>query len=341
MESKRIDCIEGLRTIGWIGVFLCHFKLSFFPDLITWIDKTPLKFFYSGETLVRLFFVMSGLVISYKYFVNDRYDSALKDITKRYFRLVPPILFAEILVLILMSIGAMYNAEASVLIGSESFLGIHNQFKPDIGLCLREALLATYFNGSSAYIGPLWTMVYEYIGAIIIIAAVSIFKKSDCRWLFYGVFLIAYSGYYNYFVLGMMICDLYVNLNIWEKLKKKILPESIVVIGFVMLNMINLNDTDKYSRVVFGLGVVLFMLGILSSELLGKVLGCKPMIKGGEIAYSAYIIHWPVIETLSCGLMVLFYGDVNYNLLSIVICLVSFIFIVILAYLMKNYLNYS
>ena len=72
---------------------------------------------------------------------------------------------------------------------------------------------------------------------------------------------------------------------------------------------------------------------------MGKVLGCKPMIKGGEIAYSAYIIHWPVIETLSCGLMVLFYGDVNYNLLSIVICLVSFIFIVILAYLMKKYVE--
>ena len=53
MNSKRIDCIEGLRTIGWIGVFLCHFRGAFFPNAKIWMDSTPLRFIYTGNAYVR------------------------------------------------------------------------------------------------------------------------------------------------------------------------------------------------------------------------------------------------------------------------------------------------
>ncbi|MBQ8317185.1 MAG: acyltransferase [Lachnospiraceae bacterium] len=339
MNSKRIDCIEGLRTIGWIGVFLCHFRGAFFPNATIWMDSTPLRFIYSGNAYVRLLFVISGFVISYKYFLKDKYDDALQDICKRYFRLMPPILAAELFVFVLMNVGALRNAEVATMIGSENFLGIFNQFTPNIGTCLKEALFSTYFNGANAYIGPLWTMIYEYLGAIFVIAAVSILKKSNWRWIFYGVFLYANSNYYNYFVIGMLICDLYANFDIPLKIKERKLSIIIALVGYTMLSMVNLNDSDKYSRIVFGIGIILFMLGVLSSDFLNKILGNKLMVKGGELAYSAYIIHWPIVETISCGLLLLFYDEVNYKLLVSIICIISFIFIVIFAYLMKKYVE--
>ncbi|MCM1235836.1 MAG: acyltransferase [Ruminococcus flavefaciens] len=338
MDNKKITCIEGLRTIGWMGVFLCHFKGAMFPGVHWWTDATPLRFIYSGNAYVRLLFVISGFVIAYKYFTKEKYENALGDIVKRYFRFMPPILVAELMVYFLMNVGALRNVDAATLTGSYDFLAIFNQFEPSLFRCLGEALFATYFTGASGYIGPLWTMVYEYLGSILIIAAMSLMKKKVWRWVFYIVFLGAFSGYYNYFVLGMLICDLFVNSDIADILRcHKLIHLALTGGGYVALSMINLSDVDKYSRIVFGLGIALFLLGILSSHFMEKLLGNSIMIKGGEIAYCAYIIHWPVIETFSCGLLLLLYGvsGISYSFLVWMIFFAT-LFIVVIAAVLLN-----
>ena len=118
----------------------------------------------------------------------------------------------------------------------------------------------------------------------------------------------AFSGYYNYFVLGMMICDFAVNTKAVDCLVKNIYARiACIIIGYILLSMIELNDSDKYTRIVFAIGIALFMIGVLSSNVMEKILGNKVMLAGGKIAYSAYIVHWPIIETLSCSLILMFY----------------------------------
>ena len=108
-----------------------------------------------------------------------------------------------------------------------------------------------------------------------------------------------------------------------------------------MLSMVNINDFDKYSRIIFGLGIVFFMLGILSSSFMQKVLGNNILVKGGEIAYCAYIVHWPIIETFSCGLLILLYGRVNssYNFLVGVIFVLTFFLVTITALLLRKFVE--
>ena len=328
---KKINTIEGLRTIGWLGVLLCHFKGAFFPDAVWWTDGTPIRFIYSGNAYVRLLFVISGFVISLKYFEGKQYEAVLPDIVKRYFRLMPPVFFAELLVYVFMCAGLLRNAEAAAILHSEGFLGAFNQFKPDFLQFLRESLFATYVRQSNAYIGPLWTMSYEFLGAILVLAAHGIFKRSGFRWVFYGVCLIAFDGYFNYFVLGMMICDLYTEPRIQAFLSSKRIARIVLIIaGYCMLSMVNLNDAEKSSRVVFAAGIVLFMMGILYSDIAEKVLGNRVMTAGGKLAYSAYILHWPIIEVFSCGLFLIGYGQVEQNLLCWGILLLT-IGVVILA----------
>ena len=300
----KIRSIEGLRTIGWIYIFICHFRMSFFPNKIWEIEY----YIFSGNATVRLFFVISGLVLSYKYFTNERYDNILGDIIKRYFRLMPSILFSELMVYILMKFNCLRNTEVAQIVGSEEFLGVFNQFKPDIWGCLKEALFTTYFNGANGYIGPLWSMTYEYIGGILILSALSILKKSQWRWVFYAVIFMAFSSYYNYFILGMLICDLLVNTDAVDYLNKSFFPRiSCLVIGCIMSSVIQLDDSKKCTRVIFSIGIILFMLGMLASNSMEKILGNRIMLAGGRIAYSAYLIHWPLIETLSCALILMLY----------------------------------
>lgn len=303
-STGKIKSIEGLRTILWIGIFICHFRESFFPNEIWKIDQI----IYPGNLWVRLFFVISGFVLSYKYFTKERYDFVLGDIIKRYFRLMPTVLFSEVIVYILMKFDCLKNIEVAKIVGSTQFLGIFNQFKPDIWECLKEALFTTYFNGANVYIGPLWTMTYEYLGSILILCALSVFKKSKWRWGFYAVFLMAFSSYYNYFVLGMFICDLLVNTGTENFINKNFFVRvSCIVVGYIMFSRIQLDDNDKYTRIIFSIGITLLMLGILTSNCMEKILGNKIMLEGGRISYSAYIIHWPLIETLSCTLVLMFY----------------------------------
>lgn len=337
IDNNKITCIEGLRTIGWIGVFICHFKGAFFPNTSWWTDITPLKFIYSGNAYVRLLFVISGFVLSCKYFRKNLYENALEDIIKRYFRFMPPILVAELAVCFLMKIGALRNAEVAILTRSQTFLGIFNQFDPNWESALVEALFTTYF-GSSSYIGPLWTMIYEYLGAMLILSAISLLKKTPWRWGFYFIFLSVFRGYYNYFVLGMMICDLYVNSEITGILKShKVLHFTTTVLGYLMLSMVSLNDDNKYSRIIFGVGIVLFLIGILASSFAAKILGGSIMVKGGEIAYSAYIIHWPIIESFSCGLFLWLYGkNISYNFMISVIFAATLLIIVITAVIFQK-----
>ncbi len=339
--GKKINSIEGLRTIGWIGVFLCHFKGAFFPG-ITWItDFTPLRFIYSGNAYVRLLFVISGFVISYKYFTKECYEDVFKDIIKRYFRLMPPVFFCEILVFVFMKLGCLRNAEVAELVGSTDFLGMFNQFEPDLLRCLAEALGGTYLIGANGYIGPLWTMVYEYLGALLVLCALGILKKSYWRWLFYLVMLISFSNYYNYFILGMLICDLFVNSEVSIVLSKNFWVNAAFIIGgYYALSMINLSDSDKISRIIFAIGIVLFMLGVLSGKNTEKILGNHIMVSGGKLAYSAYIIHWPIIESISCGLVLLMFDKgIQYNLMIVLILIITFLMIVIFSVFISKYIE--
>lgn len=218
---EKINCLEGIRTIGCISVFLCHFRGAFLPDQAIWlIDHTPLMILTAGNSVVRILFVVSGFVISYKYFEIQRYEQVPKDMLKRYFRLAPSVIAANLFVYFLMKFGFMFHVQAAAVSGSEDFLGIFNNFTPNLVQCLKEALITCYFQGANGYIGPLWTMVYEYLGAILVLCVIYVCKGNYLRYLFYIVMFICFSSYYNYFVLGMLICDIYVQQDMNEILQR-------------------------------------------------------------------------------------------------------------------------
>ena len=311
--NKKINCIEGIRAIACMSIFLYSFRNAFLPVFSYWGDVTPLRILTSGDAMIRIMFTLSGFVISHKYFLLKRYDDIPLDIFKKYFRLAPHVLVANVVVCFMMKLGILYNSQAGKVSGSVEFLSAFNNFEPDIVLCLKESLILCFFQGKSTYIAPLWIIGYEYLGTILVLCAISICRKSDLRYLFYIVFLLFFNSYYNYFVLGMLVCEIYCDKDIsdWLNQHKKF-NNWLFVISFLIISLLNINDDIKIIRVVYAIGISGFLLALLCSSWGDKILGNRFMQKCGKLSFAVYITHLPIIESFSSVFFVKF-NELGYN----------------------------
>jgi peptidoglycan/LPS O-acetylase OafA/YrhL len=98
--------LEGLRGLAAVMVLLSHLTLVFWPaaqvntlpvPVEPWQIKlfdSPATFFYSGNVAVCIFFVMSGYVLTAKFW-RLRDARVIADLAaRRYIRLAPPILIS-------------------------------------------------------------------------------------------------------------------------------------------------------------------------------------------------------------------------------------------------------
>ena len=116
---KKLSYIDGLKGIGALMVYFCHFVFAFYyaayslsPEaahtasgLEIAIGKTPLNLLYSGNAAVCLFLVFSGFVLCLSYFSTGDKKRLGKSARRRYLRLMPMILIANIFIFLLMSLG--------------------------------------------------------------------------------------------------------------------------------------------------------------------------------------------------------------------------------------------
>lgn len=317
---NKIKSLEGFRFLASIAVVLCHFRGAFFPISQLWlIDKTPLRFLTSGDPVVRMLFMLSGFVLSYKYLILKRdHENIPTDMLKRYFRLAPPIIVAELLVCFLMKKGLLFNIQAGALSGSTNFLSIFNNFVPTWSSCIKECLISCYLSYGNAYIGPLWTIFYEYMGTLLVLAILYIFKNRRLRLIIYGVFLGFYNGYYNYFIWGMVLCEFYGEEKIRSFLHSHSVLNTLLCLGsFSVAGMMQIYDSVKVNRLIFAGATLMFFLSLMNSSWGEKILGNKVMEKGGGLSYCVYILHWPIIESFSSALYIWMYhrnGSVSTSL---------------------------
>ena len=305
--EKRLNSLKGIGILACIAVFFCHFRLAFAPDKMLWIDSTPLRLMTSsGDTAIRIMFAVSGALISYDYFCGRSYEEAPADILKRYFRLAPNVLAAHLIVYILMTCGFLYNAEAAQLSGSLGFLDVFNDFVPKLFQCLREAAFSCFLMGESSYIGPLWVMTYEFLGGLLVLAIIGLCRGNrTLRFIVYLIILSVFSSYYNYFILGMIVSELCAEGSAIKWLDSRRLTDLVLFfISLFIVSMLDIDDTNKTVRILFGAGLLLLLMTMIGSSWAEKLLGNRLMLLGGALAYPVYVLHWPVIESFSSWLYI-------------------------------------
>ncbi|MDD2957056.1 MAG: acyltransferase [Lachnospiraceae bacterium] len=335
MNSKKFSQFEGMRALACIGVYLCHFSGAFFPNskILEGIQKTPFNIMLSGNTMVRILFILSGFVVSIKYIGYKKYGSLSGDCVKRYFRLVFPLFIVNVAVYILMKEHLLFNQIVGSMTGSENFLSMFNTFEPTFKQSLYEGLWGNLFTGANGYLGPAWTMQYEMYGVLLILAVLAIFRDKALRYCFSVIYLIAFTSYYRYFVLGMLICDLYFDIE-ERVIKKQWVLVFLFVVSLSGTEYLENIDGNTIQSVLYSAGMIIIFLCILKCKLIGRIFSAKFLQKIGSHSYAIYLIHWPIIESFSCW----FYLTIGSSRVLLILNLIlSFSIILVLSTTLTKY----
>ncbi|RFZ75991.1 acyltransferase, partial [Lacrimispora amygdalina] len=215
--------LDGIRGVAAFIVVIYHYISAFYPALYYGsinnvrtgsgveliIASTPLNLLYDGDVSVCIFFILSGYVLTYKFFKYNDTSAIISTGIRRYFRLMPPVLFSVFIAYILMKLQLFYNVKASEITTS-FWLGSFYNFSPNILEMFKHGVWGVLFRQSVIYNPTLWTMYYEFYGSLIVLSFVLLIGKSRNRHIFYIVALfITIHTKFLPFIFGLILSDLY------------------------------------------------------------------------------------------------------------------------------------
>jgi peptidoglycan/LPS O-acetylase OafA/YrhL len=303
----RIDYIDGLRGIGAMIVFLFHFVLAFPTRAYTGIrDWGHLDILFDGRFAIGLFFVMSGFVLTYKFFSTGEREILFSSISRRYFRFLPSVAAAVFLSYLFMVCGIYRNLSAGELIGPGTWLGLWNNFPPEFTGMLKEAFISTFFGNAPwnqfRYVHVLWTMSYEFAGSMLVLGLAALFGKS--RWRGASYIAAAWyfaTTYYLGFIIGMLLADHQVNGKTFSPKSKALMTSFAICSAYIGLT--------SPSEMVYNTTRASFAIFIaMSSIAVQRVLANRILQALGRISFSFYILQLIILFSFSSTLFVWMYG---------------------------------
>lgn len=294
---------------------------------------------------------MSGYVLCLGYFRTKDKKRLVASACKRYFRLLPPILVSSLLICLLMMAGAFGNVTVAKLTGSAWLAGF-NRCEPKLIDAAAEAVFGCFFAGTNQYNGVLWTIPYLFLGAMLVYAVCWMIGDKKWRYAVYVILGLAllmtdYAGVF----LGFVLCDVVhtqEKLMNWIKNKKWLLW--IVFAMGVYLSSYPSAGTHLEGT-VYGIipivmvvpyhlaGALMLVTAVVCLEPLQKFFGWKPFVKLGDISYSLYLVHFPVIATFGCWMFGKLYGRISYNLLTLLTFAATTVLVLLVSVLFKKYIE--
>jgi len=371
---KKIHALDGLRGIAALIVINEHYLKFFFPlafadyairpegiDVINNLSFPPFNLLHNGAFAVCMFFVLSGYVLSIKYFNKNVQGAEITgDIIKRYFRLMIPVLGSLLVIYLFFNIGLFDSYPSAVSItGSTS----DYVFKSDPGIVnlFKQGLWGSLFLASYEYNPPLWTITTEIYGSILIFLLQLFFlpinKIKHAFALRVVVYLLSIAVTHNAilfgFVLGMMLCDVKHNRNINDYLTKSsrfwvpiVLGVGLVLSAYMIRGLYNnpyqyitLYEFNEYYEYIYNTwGAFLLLSGILYSKRLLKYLEIPLLVSIGRISFSMYLLHYIFLMSISAYVFIGL-GEQSYLLRVGLSISTGLIATIIFSYLFNHYLN--
>jgi peptidoglycan/LPS O-acetylase OafA/YrhL len=283
--TDRFHYLDGLRGIAALSVVLYHINIYLDFTQSSFKSHLPLivlNIFANGHSAVALFFVMSGFVLSFKYFQQKSNPDYLPFLVQRGFRLYP-VFWAVLLVTILCQITELPPLQS---IFSEASLLVEPSTK--------------------LLIFPAWSLFVEMKYSIIIPLLIVAMRQQAIYGLgFVGFLLLISQNFWGlHFVAGMYLAYYYpqilqIKLITWQKITLFVLGALLYVTENILmlckLPVANLHDfyMEHYTliAVLSGLGSLILIFLVLKERFLQQLLGHRYITYLGTISYSMYIVH--------------------------------------------------
>jgi peptidoglycan/LPS O-acetylase OafA/YrhL len=364
--TEKITYLDGLRGIAAINVMIMHFFIILVPAMIysdrmpahlgnleQIFSSTPLGLIGAGNFSVCIFFVLSGYVLTQKYFKTRDKSIIISSAVRRYIRLFVPVFAITILSFLLASTGVFhYYIDATTISGNNNY-GNYWTFTPDIFDAVKQAIWGTFFTGDDTYNPVLWTMTIEFYGSMLVFAMALMFGSQRTRWILYLAAVIFFlNSYYLAFIIGMGLADTFNSkASIFKTGNRIILPIILVwglflgsyPVGTVTNNSLygfldnGLFQTPKFAYHILGAGMVMYVL--LNSQWLQKVFSSPVPVFLGKISYSLYLTHFLVLSSFTCALFLTLHQVLPYGTAAFISCILSVLLIIPLSYIFYKYVD--
>lgn len=356
-QSQYFLHLDGLRGIAALVVVISHLAGAFYPAILFdenkqihtqfdhIISNTPLSLFFSGRLSVNIFFILSGFVLSHQHFISYSQRSIYISITKRYIRLVIPVLFSTLIIFSLLQNNLIFNKEASEITKSLPWFHDFWSFNPSLESAILDGVFISFIISSKLYNPAVWTIHYEFTGSLIVFLFMLLLSKSKYRYIAYAILsLFTINSEYILFIIGVILSDIESH-NQGEYIST---PLTIILLSIG----IYLGTYPDYHKNIEGtiyallkplpdllpskIGATLIFFTTLRSPLLQNIL-TKPTFRFlGNISFSLYLIHFSIIASLTSYLFINFILHYSYHISFILALVCSIPAITLASWLFYN-----
>jgi peptidoglycan/LPS O-acetylase OafA/YrhL len=329
-RGRRLIYLESVRGIAALCVVFCHLAATFVPGIniialtrpqlpiaLRVLLASPLSLLTNGYFAVRIFFVLSGFVLSLSYFHKKTVDTVSGAAARRYPRLMFPALASVMFAWVLLKFGWYWNTDAAVLMHQAPDYWLPSWFRQDRTLAdaLREGAYESFFNFrmDRTLNSSLWTMPWELGGSFIVFSLLALFGSIQRRFLIYGLVAIGlYATGWPLlvdFVAGLVLCDLFTRHEHRFREKPR-WPIIALFTGLILGGLLGEWPSTQHGLNEYFVAwwpvvpAVLVIGGITFSPRLRHALESNAMAFLGKISFPLYLFHLSIICSAGCGLYV-------------------------------------
>ncbi len=322
IKNQRIYSLDSIRGIAALIVVCTHFWLFLKPSdfQMQWLfEWTPIQFIANGHFAVKLFFILSGFVLMLPY-LRFRGGAVYRDfLIKRVCRIYFPFFVSIMVSIVLWSV--FYDVRVSVpwdegakhidiydVLGHVFMFGFSDTIKlnPPMWTLIMEMrvalvfpLLVLFARYASWLSVPVWVVVSFFVSKVY-------FSCCEGQGLYvaqnaYGAFLLTVY-YLQYFFAGIFIA---LKRGVLVALMRRIPLAFHFFCGFVILLMPLAFLMQSFTVwVVWELCAASYIiLCCLSFDRFDRFLSAPPLILLGNVSYSLYLIHTPILFAVVYALL--------------------------------------
>jgi peptidoglycan/LPS O-acetylase OafA/YrhL len=365
--SGKVLYLDGIRGLAALCVFFHHFGLAFYPAYYTHIaadshlngleltyGESIFRFLTCGSFCVHIFFILSGYVLSRKYFRENDLNIIISSAQKRYLRLFIPVGTTLLLSYVLLQAGAYHNLPVSKITHSGPWLGDFWNFGNRTAVFLKSFLYQTMFLGNNAYDTTLWTMSIELYGSMLVFAVMALTHNTRNKALSFLIIALSLvfisKTLYTCFILGISFNYLENREPISSKPLKILVSTLLMIIGCILGSYSMHDNTNSifahFPPILLAakntyhiIGGYFVILAVLLSPRMQAFFSTSPLRFLGYISFSLYLLHCLIIGSLSCFLFLKLYGPMSYNMAVATVFAITAAAVMGLSYLMARYVD--
>lgn len=341
--------LDGIRGTAAFLVFVHHFLLAFYPsyfsfDMATthnggldvWFGRSVFSVLSNGNFCVHIFFVLSGFVLSRKYYHTGDMAVPVSAMYRRFIRLYIPVAFALISAYVLIVLGAFRNAEVSQISHSDWWFGGMWRIVNAGETLLRCLLYETMFNGNNVLVTSVWTISQELYGSMLVFAFLVFAHFSRYRipllLVMLAYFYFTRSFGYFCFMAGVSLCHTERrSTGRYDGVIALLSLAAALVLGSFPSNgnyehtlFADLGHTLMAFRDWFhSLGAYLLVLAFVLSPSLQRLASLSLFRFLGYISFAFYLLHVLLMGTFSSALFLNAYPLLGYHWAVVVVFLVT------------------